>query len=290
MLKEVICTAASVEEAKSAVIAELNPPKGVDITFEVLEAPVKKTLGLFGGAPAKVKGSYMESDYEETEEYIRMMIKGMGINDAVITTTEDGDDIKVNIECDEGYGAIIGRKGETIDAIQFLARLVYNKGKGEYKRITINIGNYREKRESVLKDIAAKTAEKVKKYGRNISLDPMNPSERRIIHTIIQGIEGVESFSVGSDSARRVIVAPTEGNRKNNNYNNNNNDRRRNDNYKGNKGNNDFKGGNRGGGHNQNNNSRGNSRPPAQQQQQQQRPPRSDVQNASRYGRIDVNN
>ncbi|MBQ4267054.1 MAG: hypothetical protein IJB93_02575, partial [Clostridia bacterium] len=81
----------------------------------------------------------------------------------------------------------------------------------EYLRISINVGNYREKRKNTLRELAKKNSEKVLKYGRNVTFEPMNPYERRIIHTAVQEIEGVTSHSVGSDSNRRVVITLAEG-------------------------------------------------------------------------------
>ena len=102
---------------------------------------------------------------------------------------------------------------EKLDSIQYLTRLVANRKKteGEYSRITLNVGSYREKRRATLSNLAKKNAEKVRKYGRNFTFEPMNPYERRIIHTTVQGIEGVKSHSVGSDEDRRVVISLEDG-------------------------------------------------------------------------------
>ena len=172
-----------------------------------------------------------------------------------------------SISCGDDYGSVIGRRGETLDAIQYLTRLVITREYDEFKRVTINVGNDREKREATLKSLAAKNAAKVKKYGRNVVLEPMNPYERRIIHTAIHDIEGVTSHSVGSDDDRKVVITLEEGFKPTNGggYNRG----------RGGKG--------RGNGRNYNNNS-SNSAPSAPA-----REPRSDSA-GSLYGKIEVNN
>lgn len=110
----------------------------------------------------------------------------------------------------EDIGVVIGHRGETLDALQYLAGLAANNGGGYYK-ISLNIGNYREKREQTLVALANRVAEQVLATGRNKALEPMNPYERRIIHTAVQDIEGVISGSVGEGTARRVVIAK-EGN------------------------------------------------------------------------------
>lgn len=145
------------------------------------------------------------------EAYIKSILEGMGVQDASISSSEDDESVYVQLDCGNYYGYVIGRRGETLDAIQYLTRLVINKGKDNYKRVSINAGNYREKREETLRELAKKNAARVKKYGRNVCLDPMNPYERRIIHTTIQEIEGVDSHSIGSESDRRVVITLAEG-------------------------------------------------------------------------------
>lgn len=159
--------------------------------------------------PAKEKFSGEAS--KKAESYIRSILEGMGVSEVEISAVEDDEGVDVQLNCGNDYGYVIGRRGETLDAIQYLTRLVINKGTDGYKRVSINAGNYREKREETLRELARKNASRVKRYGRNVSLDPMNPYERRIIHTTIQEIEGVDSHSVGSESDRRVIITLAEG-------------------------------------------------------------------------------
>ena len=109
----------------------------------------------------------------------------------------DGDDLNI----------IIGRRGETLDALQYLASLVANNGGGHYK-ISLNIGNYREKREETLTNLAKRVSAQALKTGKCRTLEPMNPYERRIIHTAVQEIEGVVSGSFGEGAGRRVVIAP----------------------------------------------------------------------------------
>lgn len=145
------------------------------------------------------------------ENYIKGILKGMGVEDVDVMINEDDESVSIDLDCGNGYGYVIGRRGETLDAIQYLTRLAINKGKDNYKRVSINAGNYREKREDTLKELAKKQAARVKKYGRSVCLDPMNPYERRIIHTTVQEIEGVSSHSVGSESDRKVVITLADG-------------------------------------------------------------------------------
>lgn len=155
------------------------------------------------------KPDFKPSDaHEDTARYIASVVKGLGLDECKIQTFEAEDEVLFELDCGEDYGIVIGRRGETLDAIQYLARMVENKGHQGYRRVSINVGNYREKREAALIALAKKDAARALRTGRSVHLEPMNPYERRIIHTAIQGIEGVTSYSTGMDLDRRVIIAP----------------------------------------------------------------------------------
>ena len=173
-------------------------------------------------APAKVEEAKSSVEIEiassksiqSAVDYLTAVLKGMGVAEMSAKAFRTSDDeIILELDCGEDYGIVIGRRGETHDSIQYLTRLVANKYKteNEYARISINIGSYREKRKNTLRALAKKNSEKVLKYGRNVTFEPMNPYERRIIHTAVQEIEGVTSHSVGSDSNRRVVITLAEG-------------------------------------------------------------------------------
>lgn len=155
-------------------------------------------------APEQVKKAYA---------YLKTVIEGLGIENYNIDVTKAGKEYFFEVTSEDNYSLLIGRRGETLDSIQYLTRLAANRGKedGKSVRISINVGDYREKRERTLKDIARKNGRRVRKYGRNMTLNPMNPSERRIIHTTIADMEGLQSYSIGSDADRRVVIALAEG-------------------------------------------------------------------------------
>ncbi len=213
MIKEAIGTGSTVEEAKEAALRALEAPEDADIRYEVLEREKKALFGLFGGSQAKVKASFEFEDdpFAKAKNYVLTILKSLGVNDAEISVEADDEDVRISINCGDDYGSVIGRRGETLDAIQYLTRLVINRGTEDYRRVSINVGNYREKRENTLRSLARKNAAKVRKYGRNVVLEPMNPYERRIIHTTVQEIEGVTSHSVGSDGDRKVVITLEEG-------------------------------------------------------------------------------
>jgi spoIIIJ-associated protein len=275
LIKEAIGTGSSLDEAKEAALKALEAPEDADVKYEVLEREKAKLFGLFGGSLAKVKAfyEYEEDPFAKAKNYVLTILASLGVNDAEISVEADEEDVRISINCGDDYGSVIGRRGETLDAIQYLTRLVINRGNEDYKRVSINVGNYREKRENTLRSLARKNAAKVRKYGRNVVLEPMNPYERRIIHTTVQDIEGVTSHSVGSDSDRKVVITLEEGVKPTHSggYN------------KGGRGGYN-KGGNRGG------YNRG-SKPSYNKSETvaPSRPPRSDSAGASLYGKIDLN-
>ncbi len=211
MIKEAFGTGATVEDAIESAKAELNAPEGTDVKTEVVELPTKKILGIFGGTPAKARAYYEVSPIQKAVDYIKGILKGMGIENVEADAREEDGDIIIDLNCGDEYGIVIGRRGETLDSIQYLTRLVVNRESENYRRVSINIGDYREKREKTLRSLAHKNASRVAKYGKNVTLEPMNPYERRIIHTAVQDIEGVTSYSIGADADRRVVITLKEG-------------------------------------------------------------------------------
>lgn len=288
MLYEEIAVASTIEEATKLAKEKLNAPADVEVKIEVLEVPMKKTLGLFGGAPAKVRASYEETPATVAVNYLTAILHHMGLENSVVTPEEKEDGIVITLESDH-YGLIIGRRGDTLDALQYLTGLAANKVSEDYYRVTINTGNYREKRENVLKALAKKNAIQVTRTGRSVTLEPMNPYERRIIHTAVQKINGAVSHSIGEDSERRVVISmqegfkPTGGRRPNPNYSNNRGGRG------GGGGGNRGGGGYRreGGGYRKDGPPRGNFAPKEKTEPQEPREPKSDKSNAPLYGRID---
>ena len=181
------------------------------------EAPKKETVKK-ETAPA-VDLSAIEPVENDATEYLKSILVGMGFTDVAVTAREAAEDVYFEITCGEDYGNIIGRRGETLDALQYLTRLFVNRANDNNKRVALNVGDYRARREETLRALAKRQAQRVLKYGRSSSLEPMNPYERRIIHTAIQEIEGVTSHSVGEGDRRRVVVTP-EGGEKRGNYRN----------------------------------------------------------------------
>ncbi|MBP3917746.1 MAG: protein jag [Clostridia bacterium] len=211
MKKETIQQAKTVDAAVALGAKEL----GVDVsavTYEVLEEGKRGLFGI-GAAPAKVRVSYTETPDEMALNFVKTLLSDMELSvTAVMTEEADGHRIVVS---GENAGVLIGHHGDTLDAIQYLANLAANKKEEDehgYTKITVDVENYRAKREETLRQLADRMAEKVLKYNKSITLEPMNPYERRIIHSEVQKIEGVSTNSIGAENNRRIVIFPTNQN------------------------------------------------------------------------------
>ena len=198
MKKEIIITAKSVEEAVARAAEELGAPSVDAIEYTVLEEAKKGFLGI-GATPAKISAAYAPTGADLALAFIRNLIDGMGLQ-ATVTMTEDGENKMIRV-MGESAGVLIGHHGDTLDSLQYLANLAANKKvageKREFCRITVDV---------VLRALARSKAERVLRYKKSQTLEPMNPYERRIIHSEVQKIEGVSTNSIGSENNRRVVL------------------------------------------------------------------------------------
>ena len=154
----------------------------------------------------------IEPKIEIAKAYLTEIFEKMGAGDVTMEFTKAEDrTVIIHLE-GESIGSVIGKRGETLDSLQYLVCLVANRlrrREGDYVRFTMTAGNYREKREETLRALAARMAKKALKSGRPVALEPMNPYERRIIHAVITDIEGVTSKSTGEEPNRKVVIKPT---------------------------------------------------------------------------------
>ena len=230
---EKIYTAKALDEAKEQAYAEFAA-EGADrddIDIEVLEQPVKKLFGTKGqykikavwNPPAAQPAAQESAPEAETAApsatgaancekvkraiaYLTNLLSKLGASQFSVNPIEKNDTIVLDI-VGENLGVVIGRRGETLDALQYLTILASKRGEESYCRISVDCCGYREKRKDTLEALATKTAHKVLKTGRRITLEPMNPYERRIIHSKIAEIEGVSSHSTGEEPFRKVVIS-----------------------------------------------------------------------------------
>ncbi len=209
MIKEAIGVGETELDALNDAKKQLGISEDEQVDFELVQRAEKKKFGLFGGSPAKVKITLKASPAEAAEEFLRGVIGAMNLNDITIETTTDENSVKFDLS-GENVGYVIGRRGETLDALQYLTGLVANHVGNAYFKVTVDTGNYREKRENTLEILGRKLAFKAVKTGKKTSLEPMNPYERRIIHTAVQKVNGATSWSEGENANRHVVVGPDQ--------------------------------------------------------------------------------
>lgn len=204
-MREIIKTGKTVDEAVNAGLKELGISEDL-VDIEVIDEGSKGFLGLLG-KQAIVKIIVKDVIKENVKRFLDGIIKLIGV-DVEYDIEEKDNSMLVNLR-GNGVGLLIGYRGETLDALQYLISLAANKknSEGIHKRILLDAENYREKREKILINLANKIAKKVKQENRSITLEPMNANERRIIHLALQDDPDVETFSEGEEPNRRVTIS-----------------------------------------------------------------------------------
>ena len=210
MKKEITVSAKTVEEALEKAAAELGAPSVDAVEYTVVEEPKKGLFGI-GATPATITASYegFSDGALEAIKFVRGLVSDMNLDASVDAENNESGDTVISIN-GESAGVLIGHHGDTLDSLQYLANLAANKKingeKKEYAKIIIDIENYRAKREETLRKLARHMASKVLRYKKSVMLEPMNPYERRIIHSEIQGMAGVSTNSIGSENNRKIVI------------------------------------------------------------------------------------
>ena len=197
-------TGKTIDEALENALRELKLTKEM-VDYEVLEEGSKGFLNFIGTKPARIKVIVKHNYKDDVEDFLRNLLNNMNVK-SEISIKEENESIFINLTGPK-MGTIIGYRGETLDAIQYLCSLVANKDSNSpYKKVVLDTENYRKRREETLIRVAEKTAYKVRKNNRAYKLEPMNPYERRIIHSALQDNEFVYTFSEGDEPNRKVVV------------------------------------------------------------------------------------
>jgi len=195
------------EEAVNEAIKELGV-KPDKVNVEVLEEINKGFLGLLGGKAVRVRVTVKEDLAQMAGLFLREMLVNMGVL-AQVEIFRRSDNTILNIN-GKDLGILIGKRGQTLDSIQYLVNLAVNKGQVERERIIVDVAGYRRRREDTLRRLAIKMADKVRREGRRQVLEPMTPHERRIIHSTLQSNKDVITYSEGEDPYRHVIITPQQ--------------------------------------------------------------------------------
>lgn len=205
-MKSIEISARSVEEAVKMALEELQMKEN-EVNVEVLEEPSKGFLGILGSKMARVKVTEKVDPLKNTRKFLEDIAEKMGVIVDVVVKPEKSGYITMELVGDD-LGILIGRRGDTLDALQYLANLVANKNNlGARLKIILDAENYRARREETLIKLAVRMADKVKKTGRKIVLEPMNPQERRIIHTALQHEDQIDTLSEGEEPFRKVVIS-----------------------------------------------------------------------------------
>jgi len=222
-------TAKTVEEAVQSALEELETEKD-NVDIEILEQPTKGIFGILGSKNAKVRVTLKEKktaeksvkkeienkeiriteytlEKERARKFLRDVLEAMDIK-AEIRVKDINESLYINLSGPK-MGMIIGRRGQTLDSLQYLVSLVVNKDKerDSFVKVILDTEDYRRKREETLQRLAKRLADRARKTGKNIELEPMNPYERRIIHSTLQEVEGITTFSEGEEPYRKVIIS-----------------------------------------------------------------------------------
>jgi len=203
--------AKSVNEATKIALNRLGLKKKNDISVDVVNKAKNRLFGFGSNELAEIKVSYDESLVDATEKTMEILVNifnKMGLPDVIESIVEKENKIYVELKSDEHSGLIIGKKGKTLESLQFMTNLVVNHQIGSNKKIIIDIEAYRGKREKALRKLSKDVAQKVVKNQKPWSMEPMNPFERRLVHMTLQNDSRVSTKSEGQGIYRKVTVIP----------------------------------------------------------------------------------
>ena len=202
-------TGKTVEEAIEAALAELGLERD-QVDYRVLETPSKPLFGLLGGREAKVEVTIKKVEpIERAKLFIEKVTKAMHLL-VSISVISNEDAVTLNLK-GEDLGILIGKHGQTLDALQYLTNLVANREGRERIRFIVDVEDYRKRRADTLQQLALRLADRVKRSGDRVVLEPMTPHERKIIHMSLQEDLRIETYSEGEEPFRRVVIVSKRG-------------------------------------------------------------------------------
>jgi spoIIIJ-associated protein len=205
-VKEITASGQTVEQAVQSALEQLNTTKDqVEVT--IIDEGKKGLFGLFGAKPAIVKVEMLPNPIEEAENYIKQLTANMNL-DVHINTIVNGKHVTFELN-GENIAIIIGKRGQTLNALQYLIRLVINKHSKIYYTVTLDAEGYRERRRETLESLASRMADKVIRTKAKVALEPMPAFERKIIHNVLQDISKVSTYSDGQEPHRHIVIKPS---------------------------------------------------------------------------------
>jgi spoIIIJ-associated protein len=206
-VKKITVSGKTVDEAVQSALEQLSTTRE-RVSIQVLEEPKKGFLGLIGVKPAVIEVEMQPDAAEEAVKFIEEVTKNMGVT-IKINQVQTKDGLLLDLS-GEGIGILIGKRGQTLDSLQYLVNLVANRFSEQYIRIVLDAENYRDRRKESLEQLAKRLGNKAVRTRKEVILEPMNSLERKIIHAVLQNIKGVKTYSEGVEPNRRIVVAPAK--------------------------------------------------------------------------------
>lgn len=202
----VIKISKTVEDALKDALEELNVTED-EVEVEVLEQPNRGFLGLIGAKDATIKVTVVDNVESVAYEFIEEVINSIGVK-GDISVHKEGNLLHVSVDNidPKRKGILIGKRGSTLDAVQYLLSLAVNKDRQDYLKVLVDVGGYRDKRKETLERLALRMGEKAVYQKKPVKLEPMNAYERKIIHSALQGNTDVTTYSEGNEPYRRVVI------------------------------------------------------------------------------------
>lgn len=198
-------SAKTVDEALTSAMLELGTTAD-NLEYEIIEKESSGFLGMFG-KPARIRVRLKQSLENTARSFLEKVFSAMDIDTEIeIIYNEEEEMMEINLAGEE-MGVLIGKRGQTLDSLQYLVSLVINKDTEKYVKVKLDTENYRARRKETLENLAKNIAYKVKRNRRSVTLEPMNPYERRIIHSALQNDKFVETYSEGEEPYRKVVIS-----------------------------------------------------------------------------------
>lgn len=205
-MREVTASGQSVEEAIQSALAQLNATRD-QVEIDVIDEGKKGVLGIFGSKRAVVKVCIAKDPVQETEKFIKEVTSNMNLS-IDLDTTVDGNHVTYTMSGDQ-IAVLIGKRGQTLNALQYLVHLAINRHSDEYYTVTLDAEGYRGRRQETLETLAARMADKALRTKKTVVLEPMPAFERKIIHSILQDQEDVSTYSDGIEPHRHIVIKPS---------------------------------------------------------------------------------
>ncbi len=203
-MDRVIVTGKTVKSALDKGLAKLKITED-EFDYKVIEEAKSGFFGLIGSRDAKVEVIKKSNKAEKASVFLENLLKEMDVEVEVEIINKDDQVVSLNLTGND-LGIVIGHRGDTLDALQYLTNLAINKGEEDYLKVLLDAEGYRERRRKTLENLALKMAKKSKDKGRKVMLEPMPAHERKVIHTVLQDVSNIKTYSIGKEPYRKVII------------------------------------------------------------------------------------